>query len=163
MYMASKLRRFLGLGPLFVLSAAAAFAQQPAPTASATPIGADDGRDDILFVVKLTAKELKMDAAPSTNVEFPGTKRRTTAWLTERQNLPDKLEPGVTYRDIGMTLRISSRFENIDEIVREALGEPPASGLVSATAVPKVPEPVVLPSEQARSKPKRARNRPLRR
>ena len=108
-----------------LISGSVAFAQQATPT-PATPIDQDHG-DDIFFVVKLTAKELKMDVVPSTKVEFPGTHRRTTAWLTERSNLPEKLEPGVTYRDIGITLRISSRFENIDEIVREALGEPPAA------------------------------------
>ena len=73
-----------------------------------------------------------MDIVPSPNVEFPGTHRRTTLWLTERKNLPEKLEPGVTYRDIGITLRISSRFENIDEIVREALGEAPIGPAVVA-------------------------------
>src|SRR5205085_3541608 len=92
----------------------------------ASPIDQDNG-DDIFFLVKLTAKELKMDVVPNSTVTFPGTKPRTTAWLTQRSNLPDKLEPGVTYRDIGITLRISSRFENIDEIVREALGESPAT------------------------------------
>src|SRR6476620_441062 len=119
MSMASRTSRLLASGLASLLYACAAFAQQPTPT-PATPIDQDMG-DDIFFVVKLTAKELKMDVVPNTQVEFPGTQRRTTAWLTERSNLPDKLEPGVTYRDIGITLRISSRFENIDEIVREAL------------------------------------------
>lgn len=142
---------------------AASFGQQPTPSpVPAGPIDADNGRDDILFVVKLTAKELKMDVVPNTSVEFPGTKRRTTAWLTQRSNLPEKLEPGVTYRDIGMTLRISSRFENIDEIVREALGEPPAGQPVSAAPAPPATDPIALPSTQARSKQKRTRNRPKR-
>lgn len=102
-----------------MLSACLAAAGQQQPS----PVDADDGRDDLIFTVRLTAKELKMEIVPSPTVVFPGTHRRTTLWLTERQNLPDKIEPGVTYRDIGITLRISSRFENIDQIVREALGE----------------------------------------
>ena len=68
------------------------------------PIDTDDGKDDILLLVKVDAKELKMDVIPTSTVTFPGTKPRTTAWLTDRRNLPDKLEPGVTYRDIGITL-----------------------------------------------------------
>lgn len=160
--MAYRISRLLGLVLLcvFVLTTVV-FGQQPTP--SATPLDADDGRDDILFVVKLTAKELKMDAVPNTSVEFPGTQRRTTAWLTERKNLPEKLEPGVTYRDIGMTLRISSRFENIDEIVREALGETAPGGSPSVTGTIAVSRPIVLPSEQARKNPREMRTRPRRR
>ena len=131
-----------------------AFAQQP-PSPSPSPIDKDDGKDDLLFVVKLTAKELKFDVVPSTNVEFPGTKKRSTFWLTERTNLPEKLEPGVTYRNIGITLRISSRFEDIEQIVREAFGEvtpplatPPQQTQTATTAVaPQTP-----PKRTGRSK-----------
>ena len=125
------------LSALFLFGLAATAAGQ---NAVQTPqrLDADDGSDDILFIVKLQAKELKMEVVPSTNVEFPGTHRRTTVWLTERQNLPDKLQPGVTYRDIGMTLRISSRFENIEQIVREALGEVPSEASSAAQPISKV-------------------------
>lgn len=90
-------------------------------------INSDTSKDDILILVNVTARELKFDVVPKTSVEFPGTHRRTTMWVTQRQNLPDKVEPGVTYRNIGIQLRISSRFQDIEQIVREALGEVPVS------------------------------------
>jgi hypothetical protein len=158
MYMTSKTAGLFGSAFISLLSAFAALAQQATPT-PATAIDQDNG-DDIFFVVKLTAKELKMDVVPNTKVEFPGTQRRTTAWLTERSNLPDKLEPGVTYRDIGITLRISSRFENIDEIVREALGEPPAASSEPVSPPPAVAasakiETPIAPKRIARRSPRR--------
>lgn len=113
----------LSAAAVIVLSGINALAQQaPAET---RPMDADTSKDDILLLVNVTAKELKFDVVPNTTVEFPGTPKRTTIWVTDRQNLPDKIEPGVTYRNIGIQLRISSRFEDIDRIVREALGEEP--------------------------------------
>jgi hypothetical protein len=93
-----------------------------APGQAAAPVE-DDGPDDILLLVKVTAREVTLNAERGIDVKFPGTFRRSTVWVTERHNLPERLEPGVTYRDVGIRLRISSRFENIEQIVREALGE----------------------------------------
>ena len=76
---------------------------------------------------------------------------------------PDKLEPGVTYRDIGMTLRISSRFENIDQIVREALGEPPVPSTTSQAPQSTTPAadqaamPAAPPKQAVTSAPSTAR------
>src|SRR6476620_5010717 len=94
---------------LFIVAifASSASAQQPTPTPG-------PANDDILILVNLTAKELKFDSVPTPTVEFPGTPARTTVWMTDRQNLPDQVEPGVTYRNIGIQLRISSRFEDIE-------------------------------------------------
>lgn len=88
--------------------------QDPAPV----PLDRDDG-DDILLIVKIDAKEIRMDVKPATRVDFPGTHSRSTFWLTERRNLPESLEPGVTYRDAGLTLRISSRFKEIERLLRD--------------------------------------------
>ena len=115
---------------LMCLFVAGVAAQQPLRTETKTPppAAADDlEKDDILILVNLTAKELKFDAVPDPKVEFPGNKPRLTVWATDRFNIPDKVEPGVTYRNIGITLRISSRFADIERIVREALGEVPVT------------------------------------
>jgi hypothetical protein len=73
----------------------------------------------------VTARELKFEAVPDPKVEFTGQPKRDTVWDAERQNLPRPVEPGVTYRNIGIQLIISSRFADIDRIVAEALGEVP--------------------------------------
>jgi len=96
------------------------------------PVSDDVGKDDILILINLTADELIFDTVPNATVEFPGKPERTTIWVTQRQNLPDKVEPGVTYRNIGLQLTISTRFAEIDRIVREALGQPTPTGTVAA-------------------------------
>lgn len=126
---------WLGFWILAILVASlGAVAQQPTPSPSQTDPESETSRDDILILVNLKAKELRFEAVPNTSVEFPGNPARTTWWVTQRQNLPDKVEPGVTYRDIGIQLRISSRFEDIDRIVREALGEAPVEGKPADTS-----------------------------
>jgi hypothetical protein len=89
------------------------------------PVPEDDA--DLAITAHVTAKELKFDAVPNPNVEFPGQPRRETEWSAERTNLPPQVQPGVTYRDIGIRLKIVSRFADIDRIVAEALGEIPTS------------------------------------
>lgn len=78
---------------------------------------------DISITANVTARELKFETVPNPNVEFPGNPARETVWEADRINLPRPVEPGVTYRDIGIKLRISSRFTDIERIVAEALGE----------------------------------------
>ena len=82
---------------------------------------------DLAIVANVRARELRFEIVPNANVEFPGTHERKTVWEAERQNLPRPVQPGVAYRNIGIELRITSRFANIERIVAEALGEIPVS------------------------------------
>ena len=97
-------------------------AQNPATSTTPTTIS-----DDLSITGSVTASELRFDVVPNPKVEFPGRPERRTAWEAERQNLPDEVRPGVTYRNIGVRLRITSVFADIDRIVAEALGERPVS------------------------------------
>ncbi len=65
---------------------------------------------------------------PNARVDFTGQPERQTVWEADRENLPDEVRPGVAYRDIGIRLRITSVFADIDRIVAEALGEVPGLG-----------------------------------
>lgn len=109
-------------------------APEQAPAAAASSVPEDDA--DLVITANVTAKELKFDAVPNPNVEFPGQPRRETEWSAERTNLPPQVQPGVTYRDIGIRLKIVSRFADIDRIVAEALGEIPTSDDVAPQAPP---------------------------
>jgi hypothetical protein len=80
---------------------------------------------DVLILANVTARELKFDVVPNPTVEFPGKPERKTLWEADRQNLPQTVQPGVTYRNVGIQLRIASRFADIERIVSEALGEIP--------------------------------------
>lgn len=93
----------------------------------------------------MRARELTFEVVPNPTVEFPGRHKRETVWDAVRENLPPAVQPGVTYRDIGIRLKIVSRFADIDRIVAEALGEVPVTDQVlppdDAKPQPSAPAP----------------------
>lgn len=93
-------------------------------TASASSAASPDDAD-LAITANVTARELRFEEVPNPTVEFTGTPERLTVWEADRENLPRPVQPGVTYRDIGIRLRITSRFADIERIVAEALGETP--------------------------------------
>lgn len=82
---------------------------------------------DISITATVRARELTFEVVPNPTVEFPGRHERETVWDAVRENLPPAVQPGVTYRDIGIRLKIVSRFADIERIVAEALGEVPVT------------------------------------
>lgn len=82
---------------------------------------------DLAITATVMARELRFEVVPNPTVEFTGNPDRRTEWGAERQNLPRPVQPGVTYRNIGIQLKIVSVFAEIDRIVAEALGEVPVS------------------------------------
>lgn len=108
-----------------------AFAQtQPQPQPSA-PINREISGSpslpetaDLAITSTVTARELRFNVVPSSEkIEFSGSPERQTGWVVERQNIPEHAAEGVTYRDIGVRLQITSVFSDIDRIVSDALGE----------------------------------------
>ena len=121
----------------------------PGPTEQTSPdareqFNSDTSGDDILILANITAKELRFDAVPNTKVDFPGTQKRTNIWITQRQNLPDQVQPGVTYHDVGLQLRISTRFAEIEQIVKQAISDQAAADAKPAEP-PAPPPPVKQP------------------
>ena len=114
------------------------FAQITAPTNN--QISTDQKKDDVSITANITARELKFEIVPNPTVEFPGKHERETVWEANRENLPRPVEPGVTYRDIGIRLRIASRFADIERIVAEALGEAPMTEDKPETRQPTTPQ-----------------------
>lgn len=104
---------------VFILSASLSYAQTNAPEK------VEEKTADVAITAKVTAKELIFEVVPATKVEFSGKQERKTEWSSERKNLPESVQPGVIYRDIGITLKIVSVFADIERIVDEALGIPP--------------------------------------
>jgi hypothetical protein len=91
---------------------------------------------DLSITARVTADSLRFEKVPNPKVEFTGQPRRDTVWQSERENLPEQVQPGVTYRNVGVTLRITSVFADIDRIVAEALGEVPLSDDARPTPTP---------------------------
>ncbi|HXS33894.1 MAG TPA: hypothetical protein VN758_09005 [Solirubrobacterales bacterium] len=78
---------------------------------------------DVEIGASVKAKQLRFRQKPKTRVELHGELREPdghgelqTASGSERQNLPDEVEPGVTYRDVRVRWRAAAR-----------LGEPSSS------------------------------------
>ena len=82
---------------------------------------------DIAIIADIKAESLLFEAVPNPKVEFPGNQKLKTSWEAFRHNLPTPVQAGVTYRNIGIRLKITSAFADIDRIVSEALGEVPVS------------------------------------
>ena len=89
---------------------------------------------DIAITANVRARSLVFETVPTPTVTFPGSHTRDTVWEAKRENLPTPVEPGVTYRNIGIRLKITSVFRDIDRIVAEALGEVPITNDAKTTA-----------------------------
>ena len=73
---------------------------------------------DIEFTADVKAKELRFEEVPETEVRFSGHPERESASGTDRENLPDEVEQGVTYRDPKVRLRIASALARDDPELR---------------------------------------------
>jgi hypothetical protein len=117
----------------------------------ASRMGEADAQSDISITARVTADSLRFEKVPNPRVEFTGQPRRETVWEAEREHLPQQVQPGVSYRNVGITLRITSVFADIDRIVAEALGEVPPSD--DAQPVPTPPQQPNADNPQASSSP----------
>ena len=55
---------------------------------------------DIEIGAVVKAKKLRFKSKPKTDIEFRGEPRIESGSGSKRENLPDEVEPGVTYRDV---------------------------------------------------------------
>jgi hypothetical protein len=86
------------LTALFVTAIAHTAHAQAAPADSTPCATADTARAAIRLDARVTARSLRLDGPASTRVDF----RPCGVVRVERQNLPERLQPGVTYRDAGV-------------------------------------------------------------
>lgn len=61
------------------------------------------------------AKRVRFEEKPETNVEFTGESIAESDSGSERENLPDEVEPDVTYRDVRIGWRAAAWVENAAE------------------------------------------------
>ncbi len=55
---------------------------------------------DVEIGARVKAKRLRFKSKPEVEVDFPGGDRSRSGSVSRRKNLPDEVEPGVTYRDV---------------------------------------------------------------
>jgi hypothetical protein len=113
----------------------------PAPSASAgqTP-------PDIELTANVRWRELRFDEVGTPKVEFSGNPTNETVWEADRENLPKPVQPGVTYRDGGVRLVISTRFQELARVLDAATASP-------APAASPVPSPSPSPSPAPSPRP----------
>ena len=69
-------------------------------------------KPDIELTADVKARELRFEETPKTEVRFPGHPEHESVWGTERENLPDEVEPGATYRNPKVRLRIATVLDD---------------------------------------------------
>ena len=67
-------------------------------------------RPDIELEATVKSRKLRFGGPPSAEVSFHGSPGYEAVSGSERRNLPDEVEPGVTYRDSWVRLRIAARL-----------------------------------------------------
>jgi hypothetical protein len=71
---------------------------------------ADDEPGDVEVFTGVRARSLRFGKVPETKVWFEGEPAERSSSRTERENLPEEVEPGVTYRDARVRWTARSRI-----------------------------------------------------
>jgi hypothetical protein len=58
------------------------------------------------------ADSVRFGCSPDAEVRFRGDPERDAASRSERENLPDEIEPGVTYREVRVRWRATARSDH---------------------------------------------------
>jgi pyruvate/2-oxoglutarate dehydrogenase complex dihydrolipoamide acyltransferase (E2) component len=67
------------------------------------------------FLATVTACELRFEEEPQTELRFWGHPERNSVSVNESKNLPEKVQQGVTYRDVSVRSRIASELVATEE------------------------------------------------
>lgn len=67
-------------------------------------------KPDVDISTSLRARQLRFGKVPETRVWFEGEPDERSSSESERENLPDEVEPGVAYRDVGVRWSARSRI-----------------------------------------------------
>lgn len=100
-----------------VLSSAPVAAQAgtacvPPPPGAASALAGDSGRGvDVVVRATATAREVRFASEPRAQVRALGCAGLDSVVVTERVNLPDPVQPGVTYRDVRVGIEIRASLD----------------------------------------------------
>ena len=74
-----------------------------------------DREPDVEMSARVRAKELRFECKPTVEVGAHADSPASAESVSERENLPDEIEPGVTYRDVAVRWRLAARLEDEPE------------------------------------------------
>ena len=106
------MRRILLVAAWVAMGAGGARAQSagvavPCPAAAAGDSArADAAAADVVIVATVHADEVRFDRQPNARLRVAGCPEGAGLRVLERRNLPERVQPGVTYRDVQVTVRI---------------------------------------------------------
>jgi hypothetical protein len=69
---------------------------------------------DVEMAASVRADEMRFECKPEVRVGAYANAPATAESVSERENLPDEIEPGVTYRDISVRWRLAARLDDPD-------------------------------------------------
>jgi hypothetical protein len=70
------------------------------------------GREpDVEISASVRAEELRFECVPEVEVGAYADSPASAYSVSERENLPDEVQPGVTYRDLAVRWRLAARLD----------------------------------------------------
>jgi hypothetical protein len=78
-----------------------------------------DREPDVEIAAAVRADELRFECKPEVRVGAYANSPASAESVSERENLPDDLEPGVTYRNVAVRWRVAARLEDPEPSRRE--------------------------------------------
>jgi hypothetical protein len=73
-----------------------------------------DREPDVEIAASARADEVRFECKPEVRVRAYADAPATAESVSERENLPDELEPGVTYRNVSVRWRLAARLDDAD-------------------------------------------------
>lgn len=99
-------------------------------------------KPDVVVRASATIAELRFDAQPGAHVSFPACAPGDSLRVLERRNLPSPVQPGVTYRDVRVSVEIRASLAS-------ACAAALTSAVCPAPAQPPAPAPPAAPPPPA--------------
>jgi hypothetical protein len=75
---------------------------------------------DVEIAARVRADEVRFECRPEVRVRAYAGSPATAELVSERDNLPDEVEPGVTYTDVAIPWRLAARLADQPEPDAEA-------------------------------------------
>jgi hypothetical protein len=73
-----------------------------------------DREPDVEMAASARADEVRFECKPEVRVGAYADAPATAELVSERHNLPDEIEPGVTYRKVSVRWRLAARLDDLD-------------------------------------------------
>lgn len=69
---------------------------------------------DVEIAARVRADEIRFECKPDVRVGAHANAPATAESVSERENLPDEVQPGVTYRNVSVRWRLAARLDDPD-------------------------------------------------